>query len=395
MTQTPSRSAPSIPQEKIPLWRDDRVVKIVFQVVVVGVFLSLVAIALNNLNANLAQLGRGLDFGFLGNRAGFNIGETILPYNADAPYWWGLWVGLVNTLRLCVVSMILATVVGVLVGIASFSDNWLLRKLSVVYVEVLRNIPPLLQFFFWYVVVFFGLSKPGEVTQLSNFLFVSKKGISIPWPAGPQVLPVLAGLVGVAIAALILWLHRLNKMETQGASGQNEGYGLLGLGVLGLILAWSLGWQFPRIVPGSDVVQDGLRLSLEYSAMMVGLAAYVAAFIAEIVRAGIQSVPKGQWEAARALGISDGQLMRLVVFPQALRVILPSLNSQYATLIKNSSLALAIGYPDISSVAQTTLNQSGRAIEVVLLMIGVYLGLNAIVSVVMNLLNGAVQVRER
>lgn len=383
--------------EKVALWRDERFWKIIFQIVVVGILLTIVAIAINNMNVNLARQGRQFEFKFLIDRAGFNIGETVLPYKVDDPYYWGLIVGLANTLRLCLVSVVLATIFGVVAGIASFSSNWLLRKLSLVYVEVLRNTPPLLQFFFWYVVVFFGLSSKGQVTRLTDFLLISKKGIWIPWPAGNIITALSLGLLlAGAIAAIVLWRSRLKRMEEEGASGRPQRNALVVIGVICLgLFVFGLQWVFPKPVGGGNDVVGGLRMSLEYGAMMMGLSAYIGAFIAEIVRAGIQATPTGQWEAGRALGLPDGHLMRLVVLPQALRIIIPSLNSQYATLIKNSSLSLAIGYPDIFSTAQTTLNQTGRAVEVVLLMILTYLTLNVIVSFFMNVLNQAVQFQER
>jgi general L-amino acid transport system permease protein len=285
---------------------------------------------------------------------------------------------------------------GVVAGIASFSDNWLLRKLNFVYVEVVRNTPLLLQLFVWYFAVFFGLSDKGKISQFPGSVFVSKKGIVMPWPGASLLLGVSLGvLLVVAIAAYFIWKRRIKRMEELGASGRQELMILLSMAAVGLLIfLFGLGWEMPKIVASGNV-EGGLRMSVEYGAMLSGLVFYTGAFIAEIVRAGIQSVSMGQWEAARALGLPTGSALRLVVFPQALRVILPSLSSQYINLAKNSSLALAIGYPEIFATAQTTLNQSGRAVEVILLIMSIYLVINLIISVVMNTLNRLVQLKER
>jgi general L-amino acid transport system permease protein len=382
--------------ERIPLWRDDRFWRIALQVLVIVIVVAIALLMVGNLNRNLRQLGRQFDFTFLLNSAGFNIGESILPYETNDLYAWALFIGFVNTLRLILVGFIVATTVGVLGGIASFSENWLVRNLSRIYVEIVRNTPLLLQLFFWYFAIFFGLSQGAQIAQLPGSVLISKKGIVIPFPSGTPTawLSAMALLIG-AIAAFLIWRWRIKVMEEQGASGQPQLMALAALGAVSLLIfTLGLGWDFPRVT-SPNTVEGGLRMSLEYGAMLMGLSFYTGAFIAEIVRAGIQSVSRGQWEAARALGLHTGLSMRLVVFPQALRVIIPSLNSQYANLAKNSSLALAIGYPDIFSTAQTTLNQTGRAVEVLLLVMLTYLAVNLVISLVMNTLNQMVQLKER
>jgi general L-amino acid transport system permease protein len=387
----------SIGEDKVPLWRDERFVKIAFQVLVLVVLVALLSIGIGNMFRNLQQQGRSFNFSFLLTQSGFNIGETLIPYSTTSPYYWAFVVSVLNTLRLILVGFVATTVLGVVAGIASFSDNWLLRKLNLIYVEVVRNTPLLLQLFVWYFAVFFGLSERGKTSQLPGSIFVSKKGIVVPWPASSPLLGILVlALVAIAVAAFFLWKRRIKLMEETGASGKPELMILAGLGAIGLlILLFGLGWEMPQLDAASGNVSGGLRVSVEYGAMLAGLVFYTGAFIAEIVRAGIQSVSKGQWEAARALGLTTGSAMRLVVFPQALRVILPSLSSQYMNLAKNSSLALAIGYPEIFATAQTTLNQSGRPVEVILLIMSIYLVINLIISVVMNTLNRLVQFKER
>lgn len=383
-------------EEKVSLWRDERFIRLAFQAIVLLVVVVIAAILLGNMNRNLQQLGRQFNFGFLRNQAGFNIGESILPYETNDTYGWAMFVGFVNTLRLVLVGFITATVVGIIGGVTSFSDNWLVRKISVVYVEVVRNTPLLLQLFFWYFVILFGLSQGAEVRRVLGLFFVSKKGMVIPWPANsPAAWLSSLALVLLLAAIALLWRWRVRLMVELGASGKPQLMAILATGAIALLIfLFGLGWSFPSLA-NPDTVTGGLRISLEYAALLGGLTFYTGAFIAEIVRAGIQSVSRGQWEAARSLGLKTSLAMQLVVFPQALRVMIPSLNSQYMNLAKNSSLALAIGYPDFFATGQTTQNQTGRAVEIVLLWTVTYLAVNLIISVVMNQLNRTVQIRER
>lgn len=382
--------------EKVPIWRDERYVQIAFQAIVLLIILVVVQLCFGNMFKNLEQQGRQFSFTFLLSQSGFNIGETLVPYDTTSPYYWAFFVSFLNALRLILVGIAATTLLGVIAGVASFSDNWLLRKLNLVYVEVVRNTPLLLQLFVWYFAVFFGFSDKGKTSQLPGSIFVSKKGIVIPWPASSPLLGVLLGILLVgAIAAYFIWQRRITRMEEQGASGRQEQLVLFSMAAVGLLVVlFGLGWEVPKMSAAGNV-EGGLRVSVEYGAMLFGLVFYTGAFIAEIVRAGIQSVSKGQWEAARALGLPTSSAMRLVVFPQALRVILPSLSSQYINLAKNSSLALAIGYPEIFATAQTTLNQSGRPVEVILLIMAIYLFITLFISFVMNSLNRLVQFKER
>ncbi|MGG6293266.1 amino acid ABC transporter permease [Leptolyngbya sp. AN02str] len=388
-------------EEKIPLWRDERFIKIAFQLAVLAIVLVIAFVLFNNALTALRIQGRQFNFNFLRNEAGFNIGESILPYQPQDRYYWALIIGLVNTFRVILAGFVLTTVVGVIAGVASFSNNWLLRKISLVYVELIRNTPLLLQLFVWYFGVILALSGTGETaTQLLNAIYISKRqggGIFIPWPASTPLTWISFGLlIASAIAAFVIWKWRIRIMEEQGASGKPQAIALAIIGIVSLLLLlFGLNWQVPQASEVAGAVTGGLRMSLEYAAVLLGLVFYTGAFIAEIVRAGIQSVSKGQWEAGKALGLQQGLLMRLVVFPQALRVIIPSLNSQYMNLAKNSSLALAIGYPDVYSTAQTTFNQTGRPLEVFIIIALTYLIINLIISTVMNTLNQAVQLKER
>ena len=313
----------------VPWWRDNRKLGWLIQLVA-GLFLLLaIALLLGNLERNLARAGLRLTLGWLNQPAGFDIAETLLPYRASDSYGRALLAGFVNTLRVVVSGLVLATALGVAVGAASFSGNPLLRGVTRIYVELVRNIPLLLQLVFWYFAVFLSLPSADQALQLP----------------------------GIQLAKSGIYLF------------------------------------------GADLVNGelvgGLRLSLELAALLTGLVIYSAAFIAEVVRGGIASVPLGQWEAAKSLGLKPLQILRLVVLPQALRVIVPGLNSQYISLAKNSSLAVAIGYPDLYAVAETTLNQTGRGIEVFLLLLVVYLMLDLVISVVMNAIDRLVRLQER
>ncbi len=392
--QPGNRQPDGMQTSKPPIWRDDRFWKIFFQILAIVIVGTVLAIAITNMNRNLAQQGRTFEFGFLTNTSGFNIGEAVVPYSRDDNYLWAFTVGIINSIRMILIAIPLATIFGVVAGIASFSSNWLLQKLSLLYVEVMRNIPILLVLFVWYFVVFFGLSEGANVTQISSWLALSKKGIWIPWPSAAAAGLWTLVLIALAIAAFFLSRYRTKIMAEQGVSGQPQLYGLLGMGTAGLIIFFAgLGWQIPQI-EGTNVT-GGLKTSLEYSAMLMALAAHTGAFIAEVVRGGIQSVSKGQWEAAQAMGLKDLQVMQMVVLPQSLRVIVPSLNSQYITLNKNSSLALAIGYPEVFSVSQTTLNQTGRSVEILIMLTIVFLILNFGTSFIMNRINDLVQIKER
>ncbi len=290
----------------------------------IGFLLLLVIFATitwKNLSSNLQRLGITLDFNFLNSQASFNIREAPIAFQSTDTYARALVVGLLNTFKVMAIAIVSATVVGIAVGVARLSQNWLLRQIGTVYVEVLRNIPLLLQLFFWYAAIFLALPPaPGSI-----------------------------GLWGIA-------------------SLNNEGVTI-------------------------PLIQT--NLSSEFCALVIGLSLYSASFIAEIVRGGILAISKGQWEAARALGLKPGTILQLIVFPQALRVIIPPLTSQYLNIAKNSSLAIAVGYEDVYAVSSTTFNQTGKPVQIVLLLMATYLTISLIISVVMNLLNRRFQIQER
>ncbi len=384
-------------EQSIPLWRDDRFWRVALQVLAVVAVVAIAWLLIHNVRVNLLRAGTQFGFGFLDTQAAFDIQESIIPYDpATDSYRRVLIAGFLNTLRVIIPGIVLTTLLGILAGVASFSDNWLLRKGSLLYVEVIRNTPLLLQLYFWYRAVFSRLPDPDERLEWVNAIYLSNRGVFLPWPGMTwQFFGSAIAVVLLAIAGFFTWRWRTKLMVEAGASGQSQLFALWALGIVAVLLVLvGFGWQVPQET-GSAVFEGGLRLSAEFSAILLGLVIYTGAYISEIVRAGIESVAKGQWEAAQALGLKPGTIMRLVVFPQALRVIIPPLNSQYMNLAKNSSLAIAVGYVDIYSVANTTYNQSGRPVEVMLIIMATYLILDLLISATMNTLNNLVQLRER
>ncbi len=385
MTSTPL--APRGPS--VAPWRDVRVIRVAAQILVVGLVGLLAAFLLRNLLTAMDDRGLGFGFGFLDSTAGFEISETPVPYSATDTYGDAFVVGLMNTLFVSVVGIVLATLLGLVVGVARLSRNFLVNRVAAGYVEVMRNTPLLVQLFFFYA---FLLQLPGvrDSVALPGGFFLNQRGMSLPAPVFGTTfwtwMAFVAAGVAVAIAARFLLPH-----------------GRRSLGLLAILLLPAIGWLVLGEAPiGVDVpvlqrfnFTGGMTLSSGFTALLVGLVLYTAAFIGEVVRGGILAVRRGQVEAARALGLSEGHILRLVVFPQALRVIVPPLTSQYLNLAKNSSLAIAIGYPDLFSVSQTMANQTGQPVSVIVMVMGTYLAISLVTSLFMNLYNRRVQVLER
>ncbi|WP_377477856.1 MAG: ABC transporter permease subunit [Microcoleus anatoxicus] len=385
----------------IKLLRDDRFWKIAGQAIALILVIVVGAILWDNLSANYSQLGIAFGFDFLNSQASFDIGEKVIAYNPENNYKQAYLVGLVNSLRVMVIGIVLATIAGLTVGISRLSDNWLLRSLAGLYVEIIRNTPLLLQLFFWYFAVFISLPKLEENPQMSGPVYLTNRGIAVPWLAtlpGFEIWLILL-TVGV-LAATLLWQWRARVMIEQAQPGRQLlwALGAIALSAISaLIITKNLPFRLdvPRLTPELQL-EGGLKLTPEFAALVTGLSLYTGSYIAEIVRAGIQSVPRGQMEAAKSLGLKSGTIMRLVILPQALRVIIPPLTSQYLNLAKNSSLAVAIAYPDVYFVvASPTLNQTGRAIEAMLIIMVTYLTISLIISLFMNWYNQTVQLKER
>jgi general L-amino acid transport system permease protein len=357
------------------------------------------AYLIGNLASAMADRGLSFGFSFLDRRAGFEIGESPVPYSPTDTYLRAFLVGLLNTLFVSAVGIVLATVAGVLIGVARLSPNWLLRKVSSAYVEVIRNTPLLVQLFVIYFGVLLALPAVRESIALPGSIFLNQRGLFVPAPVlgatvGAWILIVGAGLA-VAIGANVV----AGRLEARaGSSHHLRLVGILagiGLALVGWILVGEPPVTFDPPLPGRFNFSGGMALSTSFTALVAGLVIYTAAFIAEVVRGGILAVRRGQVEAARALGLSEGDTLRLVVLPQALRVIVPPLTSQYLNLIKNSSLAIAVGYPDLFKVGTTMANQTGQPVPVMVLVMATYLAISLATSLVMNIYNRRIQVLEK
>ncbi|SIT54474.1 amino-acid transporter subunit; membrane component of ABC superfamily [Mesorhizobium prunaredense] len=377
---------------------DPKVRGIFFQAVVVIVLVALVWWIVQNTIDNLTRLRIASGFGFLRGRAGFDISDSAIAYSSDSTYGRAILVGFINTLIVAVAGIITATIIGFILGIGRLSHNWLIRKICMVYVEVFRNIPPLLVIFFWYSGVLAVLPIPRESINLPFGSFLNQRGFYFPravWGDGSWLIFV-ALLVGIAMA----WFVARKARQRQMATGQQfpvfwtSAALIVGLPLLAYALSgFPLSFDYPK--QSTFNLTGGFQVKPEFLSLYLALSCYTAAFIAEIVRAGIMGVSKGQSEAAGALGLRPGSILRLVVVPQAMRIIIPPLTSQYLNLTKNSSLAIAIGYPDLTATAGTVLNQTGQAIECVLIMMVVYLGLSLLTSAVMNVVNARMALVER
>jgi len=342
----------------------------------------------SNAQVNLATQHIASGFGFMRNTAGFDVSQNLIPYSGSDSYTRVFLVGLLNTLLVSVIGIVFATVIGFVVALGRLSPNWLLSRIAGVYVEGIRNVPLLFQILFWYLAVLAALPGPRQSISLFGSFFLSNRGLIIPRPIGEPGLGPFAVAVLVAIVASLMLNHYARRqLFEKGWSmtiwpyviGMLIGLPLLAIPVFGIPFTF----EFPEL-KGFNFA-GGSRVIPEFVALTVALSTYTAAFIAEIVRAGILSVHKGQMEAGQSLGLSRGSALRLIVVPQALRVILPPLTNQYLNLTKNSSLAVAIGYPDLVSVfAGTTLSQTGQAIEIIAITMGVYLALSLVTSAIMS-----------
>ena len=372
------------------LWRDGRKRSLLIQFSVLALILIFIFILANNTAQALKKQGVAAGFGFLNQEAAFAIGDSLMDYSSEDSFGRAIVVGLLNTLMIALLGNALAVFWGTLLGIAQLSSNWILAKLAKMYVDVLRNVPLLLQLFFWYALVTEVLPPVRQALEFLPHVFLSQRGMALPFPESHPVYTAMgvASLLGFfALGLIYLW-----QKDYQRRTGQTFKYFFLApaLPLVLPLLVWAIGGlplhiSTPRL-QGFNF-QGGMTLSPEFFALLTGLVSYTSAFIAEIVRSGIGSVSKGQWEAARSLGLNSRQVLGLVVLPQALRVIIPPLTSQMLNLTKNSSLAVAIGYPDLVSVTNTTANQTGQAVECIAIIMAVYLSFSLLTSTFMNWYN--------
>ncbi|EGR0290479.1 amino acid ABC transporter permease [Vibrio parahaemolyticus] len=371
----------------------------IFQIIAVAALVFFFYTIINNALNNLDARGIATGFGFLNQEAGFGIGLTLIEYNETYSYGRTFIVGLLNTALVSVLGIILATAIGFTMGVARLSTNWLVSRLAAVYIETFRNIPLLLQIFFWYFAVLQALPSARQSLSLGEAIFLNVRGLYFPAPVFNEGSGVVIGAFVIGLIATIsisIWARNKQRL-----TGQQTPMGRIGLGLLvGLPLlvyfvsGMPISLEYPEL-KGFNF-KGGISIIPELAALLLALSVYTAAFIAEIVRSGINAVSHGQTEAAMSLGLPRAKTLKLVVIPQALRIIIPPLTSQYLNLTKNSSLAMAIGYPDLVSVfAGTTLNQTGQAIEIIAMTMGVYLTLSLLTSALMNLYNRKVALVER
>ena len=382
----------------VPFWRDAEKRAIVFQVIAL-LAVGLVSYYLySNTQANLQRQSIATGFGFLDKEASFEIGESLIKYSAEDTYLRALLVGALNTIKVSFIGIVLMTILGTLIGVARLSSNWLISKLAATYIEVMQNIPVLLQLFFWYAIFYEAFPPPRQALNPIEGVFLCNRGIIFGVPEAHAAHPVM-GWTFLAVLVIGWFLNRWGR-KRQDLTGQT--FPALRITAVAAILLPGLVWLAYGAPTAMDIpalrgfnFRGGITVSPEFSALLLGLVIYTSAFVAEIVRAGIQSVGKGQIEAAMAIGLRPGKVLQLVVLPQALRVIIPPLTSQMLNLIKNSSLAIAIGYADFVAVTNTMINQTGQAIEGVALIMLVFLLFSLSTSLFMNWYNKKMKLVER
>jgi general L-amino acid transport system permease protein len=382
-------------------WRDIRFLQILGQVV----FILLLALAASflyaNVTTNLSRQGLAVGYGFIGNPASFDIGETYIPYKASDTYGRAILAGLTNTLVVTILGIFLTTIIGVIVGVARLSTNWLVKQLASGYVGLFRNTPLVIQLMFWYFGVILKLPAVRDATALPGPVYLTQRGIYLLWYEKTPAFDTWKTYIWMALASVVVIWFVFRWMQNRSSLPLSLWW-YLAYPLVPLMILW-----FGAIIQSESPLKanmpelaglnfrGGLRLTPEFAALLFGLVIYTGSFVAEVVRAGIQAISRGQVEAARSLGLTTGQTLRLIVFPQALRVIIPPLTSQYLNLAKNSSLAIAIGYPDLFSVAKTVINQTGATIEVIAIIMLSYLSMSLFTSFLMNIYNQRVRLVER
>jgi general L-amino acid transport system permease protein len=390
--------APRTPPKKRDWsWRSQAFRGLLYQVLAVSFIGFIVWYLGSNTVENMRARGIKSGFDFLSQPAGFDIGESIFAFDSANPYWKAFLVGLGNTLRVAIIGCIFTTILGTLIGVGRFSRNGLVRGLCMTYVELFRNVPVLIQLLIWYLLFTELLPAATDAMQVGNF-YLSKGGITFPYPqwVDGHMWILWGALAGVAIA----WWYRRWARTSFEATGKLRSMFWVPLVIV--IAAAIIGWLVGGAPSGFDLpkkgdfaIEGGAAVTPEFMAVLLGLTTYTAAFVAEVVRSGISSVPRGQSEAAAAIGLSRGQEMQKVLLPQALRVIIPPMTNQYLNLTKNSSLAVAIGYPDVVSIANTALNQTGRAVECITIIMLIYLTTSLTTSLFMNWYNNKSAIMER
>jgi general L-amino acid transport system permease protein len=388
----------SVAPEKVPFWLDPKKRAILFQLITFCVVGLLAYYLISNTLINLRKQNIATGFSFLQKESSFEIGESLIPYSAANTYGRALLVGALNTLKVSFIGIIITLVLGTIIGVARLSTNWLVSKLAAIYIEVMQDIPILLQLFFWYAIFYETLPSPREAICPGAGIYLCNRGVAFTIPVAHLAHKYM--LLAFVVGCVIVYLMRRWARQRQEKTGQFFPTFRVGIAIIiGLPFITWLGFGAPMAMDVPKLIgfnfEGGLTVSPEFIALLLGLVLYTAAFVAEVVRAGIQSVSKGQREAAMAIGLRPTLVLNLVILPQALRVIVPPLTSQMLNLTKNSSLAVAIGYPDFVSVANTTMNQTGQSIEGVALIMVVYLFFSLSTSAFMNWYNKRVALVER
>lgn len=388
--------ATTVEHVRPPLWRDVRVLRIAGQVVFVLVVVFVLREMYLNVTSQLGQRGRGLAYDFLNQRAGFGVKEHFISYSPNSSFWRVFWVAVTNALAVAGVGIVLATILGIFLGIARLSPNWLLRKIAQVYVEVIRNIPALVQIIFWYTAVILAIPRLENSISIFGFAYISNRGAAVPTLEGGADFETW----GVFVLAALIAAYLVRRWRTKVFDDTGEPHyrflwssaTFIVIAAFGsIVLADPFAVQVPEI--GARNLVGGIEVSPEFAGVLVGLVIYTAAFIGEIVRGSILAVSKGQKEAAEALGLTPAQQLRYVVLPQALRVALPSITNQYLNFWKNTSLGFAIAFPEIVNVTTTMRNQAGHELEIFSLLVIVYLAVSLGISLVMNIANRGVALR--
>jgi general L-amino acid transport system permease protein len=387
------------PRPRGSVWTDPQVRAWLFQIIAVIAVVALGWFLFQNTQANLEKRGIVSGFGFLGNSAGFGIAQHLIDYTESDSYGRVFVIGLLNTLLVSFIGIVLASILGFILGVARLSPNWLISKLATVYIEIFRNIPPLLQILFWYFAVFLALPGPRQSLDIGETFFLNSRGLYMPAPSPSESF----GLFVVVLLATIVGIIALGRWAKKRREATGQIFPLLWTSLALIVVVPGLAvlvggnplvWSVPELTGFN--FRGGWVMIPELMALTLALTIYTAAFIAENVRSGIMAVSHDQTEAARSLGLRPGITLRLVIIPQALRVIIPPLTSQYLNLAKNSSLAAGIGYPDMVSLfAGTVLNQTGQAIEVIAITMSVYLAISISISLLMNWYNKRIALIER
>jgi general L-amino acid transport system permease protein len=395
-------TTPPAQQTSIPFYRDIRIIAVILQVIFALLVLAGLWFLYTNMMAGLRRANLLPTFEFISVPAGFPIAESVIAYDPSMTYGRAFLVGILNTLRVAVTGIILATILGVFLGICRLSNNWLLRNTAVAYVEIVRNIPLLLQLIFWFLLTK-AFPRVQESIDVGGLLFLHNRGVTLAWPTAEASFAAFTPWLWAALlAAVAFYAFRRYQFARRDRPGIAGPYALLiavGIALLGFVATRLIGGQWPLALELPELQRfnfvGGITVTASFAALLTGLVIYTAAYISEIVRSGIQAVSKGQREAARALGLTNGQTLRLVIFPQALRIMIPPMTSQYLNLTKNSSLAIAIAYPDLFYVGNTINNQTGQAVPVILMLMGSYLSVSLLTSALMNWYNRSIQLVER